>query len=267
MTSSDRMLDLLTIFSETKLSFSLEEAMALTGSSRPTTYRYIQSLTRVGLLAPAAGERYILGSRIVELEHLVRAHDPLMRSAHEPMVEASRRTGLNVMLCGYYGDRVMCLDMVWPDDATASFYQRGRPMPLLYGAMAKVILAHFSPYQMRRLYDAHAEEIRASGFATDWEGFRAALLVIRQQGYAITDSEVFEQMVGVAAPVFDSADRVLGSVVWAISAGKYQSLDRDELIAGITGLSREIGAEIRRLDSLAAGTGALAARPRFAAAR
>jgi len=266
MTSHDRMLELLAVFSETKLSFSLEEAVKITGTSKPTAYRYIQSLTRAGLLAPASGDRYILGSRIVELEHLVRANDPLMRSAHGPMLEASRLTGLNVMLCGYYGDRVMCLDMVWPDDRTASFYQRGRPMPLLYGAMAKTILAHFSAYQMRQLYLRYAEEIAASGFASDWEEFRKALSVIRQQGYAITDSEVFDNMVGVAAPVFANGKRILGSVVWAISGEKYRSLDSAQLVEQIKVLSQTITDAIRLREedgSEGATGGGLAARPRF----
>ncbi|MEZ5593436.1 MAG: hypothetical protein R3F53_23100 [Gammaproteobacteria bacterium] len=64
--------------------------------------------------------------------------------------EVAARLGLNIMLCRYYGDKVMCADQTWPDDSIRSSYQRGRPMPLFSGATAKTILAasvHLSAQQ------------------------------------------------------------------------------------------------------------------------
>ena len=42
----------------------------------------------------------------------------------------------NLMLCSYYGDKVMCVDRYWTDDSIESSYARGRPFPMFRGATA-----------------------------------------------------------------------------------------------------------------------------------
>jgi DNA-binding IclR family transcriptional regulator len=67
------------------------------------------------------------------------------------------------MLCSFYGDKVMCADLAWPDRSIDEIYERGRPMPLFHGAMAKIVLANLTPYQLRSIMLWHGERIREAG--------------------------------------------------------------------------------------------------------
>ena len=55
MSSLDKMLAILGLFDERRMSIQLDSAVQATGASRATAYRYIQSLSKAGLLAPATG--------------------------------------------------------------------------------------------------------------------------------------------------------------------------------------------------------------------
>jgi DNA-binding IclR family transcriptional regulator len=145
MSSLDRMLTILDLFDENLMSIQLDHAVQETGASKATAYRYIQSLCHRGLLAPAAGGSYVLGPRIIELDRLVRKMDPLLSSASPLIRAASVRLNINIMLCSFYGDKVMCADLAWPDHSVEEIYERGRPMPMFRGAMAKIILANLTP--------------------------------------------------------------------------------------------------------------------------
>ncbi len=77
--SLDKLLAVLDGFEEQNLLIDVDRAAELSGSSRPSAYRYLQALTRSGLLTPTSGGRYALGSRVIELAMLRQANDPLHR--------------------------------------------------------------------------------------------------------------------------------------------------------------------------------------------
>ena len=224
MTSLDRMLGILDLFSEDQSSIQSDDVIALINCSRATAYRYLRSLCASGILAQAPEGRYVLGSRIIEFDRLLRKTDPLLTSASPVMDEVSKRLNLNMMLCSYYHDRVMCVDTAWPDKTTELTYERGRPMPMFFGARAKAILAHLSPYQIRNLMLEHSDEIKAAGLGNNWKEFRGALNKIRREGTCYSYAEVMPDLIGVAAPVFDAEDRVLGSIVFVVTPDRLQTV-------------------------------------------
>jgi DNA-binding IclR family transcriptional regulator len=264
MTSLAKMLRILELFEDDRSSFQIEEAVAATGGSRATVYRYLQALSASGLIAPATGGSYVLGSKIVELDRLVRRTDPLATSARPVMEAVSAKRGLNMLLCSYYGDKVMCTEIVWPDTSVRQAYERGRKMPMFHGAMAKLILAHLSPYQLRNMMLWHADEIRAAGLGANWEEFRQAMARIRREGTCVTRGEVVPGLVGIGAPVFDADRRILGSIVFAVPEARVAELGEDRLRNDISDIAAEIGEGIARQMPTGAPAPARSARPRRA---
>lgn len=243
MSSLDKMLKVLDLFGEDRMSIQLEDVQAA-GASRATAYRYIQSLCDSGLLAPTTGGSYVLGPRIIELDRLVRRADPLLTRAGAPMRDVSARLGINVMLCSYYGDKVMCADIVWPERSVPEYYERGRPMPMFRGAMAKTILAHLTPYQLRNIMLWHGELVREAGLGENWEQFRSNMSRLRRDGYCVTRGEVIPDLVGIGAPVFDAERRILGSVVFAVQEERFQSAGKEDLVGEIKQLAARITSAI-----------------------
>ena len=261
MTSLAKMLSILELFEDHRSSFQIDDAVAATGASRASVYRYLQALSASGLIAPASGGAFVLGSKIIELDRLIRLTDPLATSARPVMEAVSARLGLNVLLCSYYGDRVMCSEIVWPDEVRPA-YERGRPMPMFRGAMAKLILAHLTPYQLRNMMLWHSDEIRAAGLGASWEEFRQAMAQIRREGTCVTRGEVVEGLVGIGAPVFDADRRILGSIVFAVPEARVAAFGEAELRREIAAASAAIGAEIARQVPPGAAKAPRSARPR-----
>lgn len=262
MSSLDKMLTILSLFDEGHMSIQLEDAVRATGGSRATAYRYIQSLSRGGLLAPATGGRYVLGARVIELDRLVRRSDPFLVSASAPIRDVAQRLKTNIMLCSYYGDKVMCADLAWPDRSIDQIYERGKPMPMFHGAMAKVILANLTPYQLRNMMLWHADQIREAELGSNWDEFKSRMAKLRKDGFCITSGEVFRGLVGIAAPVFDPDRRVLGSVVFVVPVPRFKGASVKSLPGKIMDLAHVITRGVA--DALKSGAiePARAARPR-----
>lgn len=229
MNSLDRMLSVLDLFRDGYARITHEDVENLTEASRATAYRYLQSLTNAGLITPIANGAYGLGARIIELDRLQRATDPMLAAAQPVMQEVSERLGYNMILSSYYGDRVLCSHLAWPDKRLEQIYERGRPMPMFYGAMAKVILANLTPYQLRNLMLIHVDEIRKAGLGDDWKQFRSNMARLRKQRACITKGEITSESFGVGAPIFDHEGRVVGSIVFAIPPQDFERVREDDL--------------------------------------
>lgn len=244
MTSFRKALGILDMFREDSISVHVEDVVRTTDISRATAYRYLASLCDAGLLSPTSRGTYMLGPRIIELDRIMRIHDPLLSAGRHVMTEASARLHMNMLLASYYRDRIMCVDIVWPDASIVKSYERGRPMSLFHGAMAKVILAHLSPYQLRNVALHYAEDIRAAGLGENWPAFRSKMALLARDGTCTTRGELMPGALGISAPVFDPDHKILGSVTFAMSEERLAASDASQLRAQIVEVSRRITALI-----------------------
>ncbi|RYE87055.1 MAG: hypothetical protein EOP19_05275 [Hyphomicrobiales bacterium] len=240
MNSLDKTLSILSLFADETSTITHEQVEDLTKSSRSSAYRYLQSLIDVGLLAQTASGSYGLGARILELDRLQRRSDSLLAAARPIMAETAERLGHNLILSRYYGNRVVVSHTEWPDQSMDPVFERGKPLPLFYGAMAKVILANLTSYQMRSLMLRHVDEIRRAGLGDDWKQFRASMTRLRKQRVCVTLGEIITHTVGVAAPLVDGEERVLGSVAFTVPRDVFDAAGDGVLSAEIIGVSTRI---------------------------
>lgn len=217
MNSLEKMLGLLDVFTPAAPVWSTEDLIGYSGSSRSTCYRYIKVLQRAGFLTPIANGSYILGPRIIELDRHIRMCDPVYVAGGPPMHRLAARTGHNALLCILFSDTVMCVREAINPDAPAGLFSRGQKRPLFLGAASKVILASLPPHQLRSLFAKHRKSIAGAGLGASWESFRKTLRQIRLDGYCLSIGEFNPGIVGVAAPLFNGAGSVLGSLGIALS--------------------------------------------------
>ena len=181
------------------------------------------------------------------------------------------RLKLNMMLDSFYRDSIMCVDIAWPDATIPRHFERGRPMSLFRGAMAKIILAHLSPYQLRNMALHHADEIRAAGLGGNWAEFRTHMAQLARQGYAITRAEMVAGTGGISAPIFDPEGKVLGSITFVVAESRWEETDFERLRRAIVETAQRITdtiAQNKPGDGAAMPTAAAlepAAKPRSAA--
>lgn len=218
MNSLEKMLSLLDVFTLAAPVWSTEDLIRYSRCSRSTCYRYIKVLQGAGFLTPVASGRYILGPRIIELDRQIRMCDPVYIAGGVPMQRLAARTGHSALLCMLFSDTVMCVREELNARAPEGLFSRGQKRPLFSGAASKVILANLPAHQLRNLFAKHRKTIAAAGLGADWESFRKLLRRIRQDGYCLTSGEFSRGIIGIAAPLFNRAGSVLGSLGIAMSA-------------------------------------------------
>ncbi len=228
MNSLEKMLSLLDVFTLAAPVWSTEDLIRYSGCSRSTCYRYIKALQCSGFLTPVANGSYILGPRIIELDRHIRMCDPVYTAGGPPMQQLAAQTGHNALLCILFSDTVMCVREELNPNAPPGLFSRGQKRPLFLGAASKVILAHLPAHQLRRLFSKHRKSIAAAGLGADWKSFRKTLRQIRRDGHCITTGEFSPGIVGIAAPLFNHAGNVLGSLGIATSTS---TADRSEFPA------------------------------------
>ncbi|AUW57093.1 IclR family transcriptional regulator [Sphingobium sp. SCG-1] len=223
MSSSDRMLAVLSLFSLDRREVTVEEAAELLGSSLRTTYRYVRSLAAAGLLSPMRGGRYVLGPAAVQLDWLIRNTDPLTSAAGPAMSILANTVQIPavILLCRLYKNQVMCISQLASGlPPFASSYQRGRPIPLFRGAASKSILASMPKRLVRQFYSQHREEMAASGLGVSLLEVHATLSQIREAGVCTTSSELDVGLTGLAAPLIGADSLPVGSLSIVVAEAK-----------------------------------------------
>lgn len=216
MSSLERLLSILDVFSEDKPIWTIEDIAAARNYPKSTVYRYVKELRDSRLLLSVGRAGYILGPRIIELDRQIQACDPLLTVGRSILPELAAKAGEGVvLLCSLYGDGVLCIDSAAHESNLTVSYRRGRPMPLFRGSASKVILAHLPSRRLTKLFAQYAPEIKSAGLGADWQAFRRNLQAIRDKPIYATSSEIDKGVLGLSAPIFDE-QRVIASLTFAM---------------------------------------------------
>jgi DNA-binding IclR family transcriptional regulator len=221
LTTADRVLAVLNLFTMERPEWTVETAARELDLSQSTAYQYFRSLVKARLLVAFKTGRYVIGPAIIELDRQMRALDPLIGGAAPTIQSLSESLPIEglILLCRIYGRTVMCVDQhALAQCGFAVSYERGRPMPLIRGAHSKVILAHLPPRILRRYYDDNSTAITAAGLGPTWKVFQSTLRKLRKAVVCVSHGEVDRGFVGISGPVFGPDEEILGSFGLVIRA-------------------------------------------------
>lgn len=242
------MLSILDLFGEDSPILSAEQIIARRKYTRPTGYRYVRELVAAGLLVRAPGG-YSLGPRIIELDWLIRRHDPVLTRSRDAVRELVTRTGCNVTQMGVYGDRIVTIHHERGPEALEINFDRGRPMPLFRGSPSRAIVAFLPRARMQRLFERHRRELsveqRKRGFAAFYEEMQA----VRRAGHAVSLGELDADKVGIAAPVFRRDRSVAGSVCLVLTRLRYETANVELLVSRLLEAAARISDALEPLDA------------------
>ncbi|WP_237173641.1 IclR family transcriptional regulator [Paracandidimonas lactea] len=243
MNSLRRMLQILDLFGPEQSVVDAESICAQLAFAPATAYRYIKELCDAGLLTRFP-KGYALGPRIIELDLLMRDHDPLVAGSRDLMVEIVEKTGMDILLSQLYGDSVVSVHQQSRGDPFKLKFGRGKAMGLFQNATGRVILAHLPPRKLRRIFDEHEGNAQLKRLGSDWKHFSRTLRDIRKCGYCITHGEADVNLSGVAAAIFDEQQRVLGSITLLAQRERYRAFNEDYLAELATSTAAKISARI-----------------------
>ena len=214
MATADRLLAILNLFSVQRPDWSVEEAAEALKAPTSTLYRYINSLTKSGLLAATGGGRYILGPAIIRYDRQLRLTDPLVRASRGELDRLARAVAGRgvVFLCRVFDDQVMCISQAFVGDVPFTIsYERGRLMPLFAGSASRVILANLPAAKVQVLFRRYPNEFRKANLGATLPEVRAALKKVKAEGHYVTVGEVDPGMRGISVPIL-LGNKLIGSL-------------------------------------------------------
>ena len=210
-TAGGKLLAVLGAFSRERPTLTLSEIARTVGVPLSTAHRLVGELTRWGALDRDADGRFRIGLRIWELGALAPPALGLREAALPFMGDLYEVTHQNVQLAVRDGDEVVFVERIAGRDAVNVLTQVGGRFALPPTGVGLVLLAH-APAEVQEHVLARPLTPYTQHTITDARQLRRVLAEVRRSGMAVSDRQVTEDAVSVAAPI-----EVRGAVVAALS--------------------------------------------------
>lgn len=242
--SLERLLGVLDLFDESHPMRTADEIAAALEVSQPTGYRYVRLLLEAGLLQRGQHSQYMLGPRIILLDHHIRRADPVLREGIPVMRELVAQTGLDCVLTGLYGDSPLDTHREHGSAPLPLAYGRGRPRPRFRSGAPKVLLSALPTTQLKRIFDAHRAEAVAAGLPDDWSAFRRYFAQIRKAGYYVSRGELEPAVGSVTAPIPRADAGAWAALALVFDLGRLAIIDVERTARLVIDAAERIGARL-----------------------
>ncbi|MDR5762919.1 IclR family transcriptional regulator [Caballeronia sp. LZ035] len=202
----ERALEILLAFRPGDKSLTVAELLTRVNLSRPTLYRLLNTLEQAGFLA-SSGEpqRFHLGSSVAQLAH-VWLSDQRIAELAQPVLQGLRdATSETVALFVPDGTYRLCVAELESNQPLSFRRGVGYREKLVRGASGRSILSqmNLSTEELRGYLVEPGQDL--SALVSDMERIRA-------EGFGTSHHELIEGAVAVAAPFFNGANQVAGSL-------------------------------------------------------
>ncbi len=211
---------ILDLFSEERSSWTVLEISKALETPSSTIYRIIREMVSAEFLESAAGSYFRLGPAFIKFNRIINFSDPLVRAGQpflKKLADENPITSVNV-LARLYGNKVMCVaDYKSPSFKKNTSYQRGKLMPLIYGATSRAIIMQITNRKLQDLI--YLENFKSD---EDKNNFLKDLKNDRKKGYCFTEGQVDKGLIGFAVSI---SNKKLG-----IKASLSSIFDLDEFL-------------------------------------
>jgi DNA-binding IclR family transcriptional regulator len=246
--TAERVLVILMMFDDDHVALSASEVAAQLGVARSTAYRYLQSLVTTGFVEEGDSGGFQLGPRVLELARIARRGSSLTALARPYLRQLADATGETVLLTRLTGATVLCLDRADGHSRGLRIsYEPGETMPANAGASAHVLLAWLPEDDL----DAVLSKVDLRSFTPDTitsaSALRERLEQTRRHGYAVSRGELDDDVLGIAAPVRDSHDRVVAGISVAGPSSRIPESRTDALVLAVRDSASSLSARLRLL--------------------
>ena len=212
MQSLSRAIAILDCFSVENPQLGVREIARQLGMSASTVGRLLASLNTLGLLSQDPSSRlYRLGPKMMGYSMVYTVSLDIRAGARPMLEELFRLTNETVSLYVLAGDQRICADCIESSERLRVVVRAGEHMPLHAGSSGKALLAFMPPEDVERILSKPLQAM-TSKTITDKESILEDLKTIQEKGYAVSHGERFEDVIGVAAPVFDRTGKVVAAI-------------------------------------------------------
>jgi DNA-binding IclR family transcriptional regulator len=241
----DRAFAVMRLFSEARPLLGLTDVTRLSGFDKATAYRLLTSLVKHGMLEQdASTKQYMLGAALLNLARIREVSFPTTRFVDEELAALVNDTGETCHVCWRTSDGLAPLSVI--ESAKANRVSSGLSTLLPYHATASgfVVLAFSTEVRRRKVLSGPFTRHTARTPKTKAE---VSQLVEQagSRGFAIADQTYEDEVLGVAAPLFNGASEAAGAIATVIPSHRANPDVVEETARAVVGaalrLTRRLG--------------------------
>lgn len=231
---ASRVLHLLGAFTPGRPAMTLSELARHADVPLSTAHRMVAQLVEWGALERHEDGCYRIGLRLWELAALAPRGPGLRERALPYLQDLSQVTRENVQLAVREGTEIVFVEHIAGSTAVPVFTRVGTRFPAT--GVGLVLIAH-APVAVQDDVLAGAFERFTPHTITDPQLLRRRLADVRATGFAVSDRQVTDDALSVAAPLHDDRGRVVAAVSLVV---RYGSTAPQQLVAPLLTTARAI---------------------------
>lgn len=248
MRTVEKALKLLDLFTVVAPEWGLSEIARQAGLDKATALRMLAALVRHGMLEQHPETRkYRLGPTVLKLARVRETAFPAATTMQPVLKRLARLTGETVHASLATGDHLMTIAIAEPQRATWVHVDPSEPLPFHATASGIVYLAFAPPGMADALLDSGILAACTPHTHTAPEILRTDIEEARRRGYAIARKSFEDEVIGIAAPVFDWSGAAQGAIGVASVASRVTPESERKVASGVVSagieVTRAMGAE------------------------
>ena len=224
MSTVDKALGVLELFSETRTSVGLSEAARLLERDKATVQRYLSALESQGFLEQDPLTRgYHLGPAVTRLAMVRELTYPVESAVKNILTQLVQDTGETAHLTHFQGKALSEVQIVETTvKGTRVYIDPASLLPLHATASGISFLSQVDPSQINSLLGRSFEQFTQET-PVSRESVMDAVATAQRKGYARALGTYETDVVGTAAPVFNMNNEVCGSIAVAAPTSRYNA--------------------------------------------
>ena len=227
----------------------ISELSRKAGLKKTTVARLVDTLAKAGVLEQDPQDRrYSLTIRLFEMGSRALENFDILRQSRPLIEEFVGRCGKSVLVSVLDHNEVVYVDKVEARELFRIMTSVGGRAPGHCSASGKVMFAFLPPERLGQILGDKPLQRCTGKTLTDYRSLLQDLAEIRRIGYSVDRGERYVDLCSVAAPLFDSANRVVA----AVSVPRIAATIND---AGLAELGREVALLARKISCRLGWTG------------
>lgn len=238
---AERLLEILSIFDQGHKELTLTAIAQRAELPMATAHRLVRRLAEWGALERGEDGAYRIGLRLWEVAILAPRGLGLRQAALPFMEDLYETTHENVQLAVLDGTETLYIELISGRSAVVVRTRIGARWPLHATGVGLVLLAHSDPDLQERVCEAPLQRFTDYTIC-DPATLRSVLADVRRTGAALSERQITDDAVSVAAPVRGVGGRVVAAVSLVVpyADGNAHTLVPAVRLAG-RGISRALG--------------------------
>lgn len=223
---------------------TLNEMVDLLGVPKTSVHRMVGSFETMGFLQKNNEGKYLLGLQFLQFGQLVADRLDIRQLALPIMKELRDTAKEAVNLIIKDGNDAIYIEKLDTPHPVRLYTKIGRRAPLYAGACSRIILAFLKEEEQEHYLQETELAAIGTGTITDKERMRQVLAEAREFGYTISYSELENDTVSIAAPIFDHTGRLAAGLSIAGPDSRFGTDRLPVLIDLIMNAAKEISARL-----------------------